>query len=138
MFKKLSPPQNIMQRVREREKKKEEAEEEKEENGAQILNQRCANSEYTWMKLGCAGARVSGVVMLCISSHSVSVTSYRLLETDAAWAIYTMKIRKFNKLEPSFFLLQRSIQHTVGYMDAFCASSGNATTACLAPTIGIW
>ena len=50
MFKKLSPPQNIMQRIREREKKKEEAEEEKEENGTQILNQRCANSEYTWMK----------------------------------------------------------------------------------------
>ena len=41
--------------------------------------------------------------MLCISSHSVSVTSYRLLETDAAWASYTMKIGKFNKLGPSFF-----------------------------------
>ena len=39
-----------MQRLRKREKKKEEAEGEKEENSVQILNRRCADSEYTWMK----------------------------------------------------------------------------------------
>ena len=80
---------------------------------------------------------MDGIVILCLSSHSVSVTSCWLLETDAAWAIYTMKIRKFNKLGPSFSLLQTCIQHPVGHMDAFCASSENAPTTRLAPTIGI-